>query len=127
MSIKVRSCMFALAVVFAAPLPAGCGSRSEDAPAPSPNTGGEAQAPAKAGSADLARRLTRAECVEAVDHAIALLEGDAAMASAAAQLRAERDGSIAQCEQTATLRDHRCLMAANTARELGLCPMPGAR
>jgi hypothetical protein len=127
MSIQVRSCMFALAVVFTAPVAAGCGSRSDVAPAPSPKTGGEALAPVTAGSADPARRLTRAECVEAVDHAVALLEGDPGMASAAAQLRAERDGSIAQCEQTATLRDHRCLMAANTARELGLCPMPGAR
>jgi hypothetical protein len=49
------------------------------------------------------------------------------MKAAAAQLRGERAQSIAQCEATATLRDHRCLMASKTATELGHCPMPGAR
>ena len=126
MSIKVRSCTFAIAVVFAARLAAACGSRSEVAPAPSPRAGSQAPSPG-AGSEDPARRVSHAECVEAVDHAIALFDGDAEMAAAATQLRAERDRSIAQCEETATLRDHRCLMAASTARELGLCPMPGGR
>jgi hypothetical protein len=74
-----------------------------------------------------ARKLTTAECTEAVDHAIALFEADAAYAPAAAQMREGRATFVAQCEATATPGDRDCLMKAKTAAELGTCPMPGAR
>ena len=69
------------------------------------------------------RRLTKAECTESVDHAIALFEVD--QPDAAKMMRDGRDGAIAQCEATARVRDHECLMKAKTSSELGLCPMPG--
>ena len=75
----------------------------------------------------LDRRLSPAECEAAVDHAVALLTPDPMSAAAAAQLRTGRVTAVEQCLATATLRDHRCLMAARDARELGLCPMPGGR
>jgi hypothetical protein len=140
MSIKVCSCtsVIMLAVVLAA-----CGSRPEPArpagaaappatatpagatPAPAASGAGTPSSPEAGG--DAGRRLTHDECAAAVDHAIALFEAGADTAAVAAQLRAERASSIAQCEATATLRDHRCLMKATTASELGLCPMPGAQ
>jgi hypothetical protein len=64
------------------------------------------------------RRLTRAECEEGVDHAMKLLGPSVPM---------DRETSIGQCLETATVRDHDCLMKATTADELGLCPMPGTR
>ena len=69
------------------------------------------------------RRLTHAECVESVDHAIALFEVD--QPDAAKMMRDGRAGFITQCEATARVRDHECLMAAKTSTELGLCPLPG--
>jgi hypothetical protein len=114
MSIKVLG--FVCAFVAMA-----CGSRSEPAvpaPAPAPAT--------QPGSEASTRRVTHQECVEAVDHEVALLVADPALAPAGEQLRTERENSIAQCEATATLADHRCLMASKTASELGRCPMPGA-
>ena len=73
------------------------------------------------------RRLTHAECAEGVDHAIALFEREPAMADAAKMMRDGRTDFIAQCERTATVRDHECLMKSKTSHELGLCPMPGTR
>jgi hypothetical protein len=64
------------------------------------------------------RRLTREECAESVDHAIALLGPDVPM---------DRETSIAQCLETATVRDRDCLRKAKTADDMGLCPMPGTR
>ena len=69
------------------------------------------------------RRLTHAECVEGVDHAIALFDVDDP--ASAKMMRGMRADSIAQCEATARVRDHQCLMNAMTSRELGLCPLPG--
>jgi hypothetical protein len=115
MSIKVRSCRRAIAIVLVTLGAAACGPRSEPA------------APSSPAGDDPGRRLTHDECVAAVDHAIALFDASADMAAVAVQLRGERASSIAQCEASATLRDHRCLMKATTASELGLCPMPGAQ
>jgi hypothetical protein len=64
------------------------------------------------------RRLTRDECAASVDHAIELLGPSVPM---------DRETSIAQCLETATVRDRDCLMKAKTADEMGLCPMPGTR
>lgn len=73
------------------------------------------------------RKLTRAECTQGVDHAIALFDAEPEMVGAAKSMRDGRAGFITQCETVATLRDHECLMAAKTSHELGLCPMPGTR
>jgi len=78
-------------------------------------------------SPDPNRRLTRAECADGVDHAIALFDADPAMAAAAKTMRDTRESAISQCTQVATVRDHDCLMKSKTANELGLCPMPGTR
>lgn len=74
---------------------------------------------------DPGRRLTEAECENAVTHAIALIEAAPEAAAFASQMKDHRAERIAECRKTATLRDHRCLMNAKTFNELGLCPMPG--
>ncbi|MDQ3335267.1 MAG: hypothetical protein M4D80_08895 [Myxococcota bacterium] len=74
--------------------------------------------------ADPNRRLTKAECTEGVDHAIALFEREP-MPDVAKSMRDGRAGFIAQCEATALAHDHACLMKSKTAHDLGLCPMPG--
>src|SRR6188768_708133 len=94
--------LFILAVL------AACSSSSKVEPKPDPN-----------------RRLTHAECVQGVDHAIALFAADPAMSDAARSMRDGRDGFVAQCEASATVRDHECLMKSKSAHELGLCPLPG--
>ena len=113
-------CMTLLACRAAAPTPTS-------APAPGPAAPGPAApAPAPAPAAD-DRGLTHGECAEAIDHAIALFDADPAMSSAAQMMRDGRERFITQCEGGATLRDHRCVMDAKTAHELGLCPQPGTR
>jgi len=78
-------------------------------------------------ASDPNRKLTRSECTEGVDHAIALFDADPSMGSAAKMMRDGRDGFIKQCTSTATVRDHECLMKSKTSHALGLCPMPGTR
>jgi hypothetical protein len=76
-------------------------------------------------SKDPSRRLTERECAAAVDHAIELLAAEPDTRGFADTMRAGHATHVKQCLETATLRDHECLMKARDARELGLCPMPG--
>ena len=112
----VASCVLSFVVA--------CGGGPKPAAAPAPAS---ARVPAPAPVTAAERRLTAAECAASVDHAIAILAAGPDVASAAETMRTGRDGFIAQCEATATVRDRDCLMAAHDARELGLCPMPGTR
>lgn len=126
--------------LVAGSLVAACGGGASGAPGPTSPAGSAAGSAGSTGSAvatpatpgagpaadDPKRRLTAAECTEAVDHALGLFANDPAMADAVASLREHRGEMVSECGKTGTLRDYRCLMAAKSAQEMGQCPQPGA-
>jgi hypothetical protein len=89
-------------------LAAACGGSSSQLPPPAPPD-------------TTHRSLTAEECTKAIDHALEIIDPEAAES-----LRAERDKMQAECLSTAHEHDYNCLMAAQDAKALDECPEPEA-
>jgi hypothetical protein len=104
---------------------AACGGSKPAAtttPAPAEAAPAPAAAAAPAPAAD--GKLTQAQCSEALDHAITIMEADEKAKAYAPKMHEAHDQLVSDCAEKGTKKDYDCLMAAKTFAELGGCEEP---